>query len=252
VRAADQARDWTVAIAAAAGALLLVALAMRLPVKITTPEFPGLDPHRSETPLRVRWSGIHREVEKLVDPRFLFLPTSLSVVSNPHLGSGIADKFPALTSPSDLTFQPRDLRLEKLPPPVKMPSDPAAALEANPPGNLAMGMGRVDQTPPRLEARQAWVEVVAPSTGKVLLRQTLPVGALPDFPASDWGPAFFSATVNASGLVGSVVPMPAPTASEPFASLDSDSQEQLANFLEAKMFLGQRLPPGFYRISVGP
>ena len=237
--------------------LLLFLLVLRLPIRIEPPQFSELAPLAPASGLRVSWSG-HQTDEStaqaalLMDPTPLFMPTAFSVANRRQTSNRIGDKFPALTSPDDLKFRAGDLKLDQLPPPVAMPAGPAEALAANPPGNLGLGFGRSDQPEVPLPVRQAWVQVSAAGTGQIVLRAALPAGAVPDLLGSNWQPVTFSATVNAAGLVGSVIAMPAPPAQGGFLTLDADTAEQLANYLETKMFLGQRLAPGFYRISIAP
>ncbi len=187
-----------------------------------------------------------------MDPNPLFMPTAKSVTSERHGSTALGDRFQGLTVPGAFKFQPGDLRLDALPSPVALPATPAEALAANPPGNLTMGMGRTDQSGAALASRQAWVTVVAAGTGKILLRNALPPEVAPRLATADWDPVTFFANVNAAGLVGSIVPMPAAPTPGGFATLDSDTAQQLANYLERKMLLGLRLEPGFYRVSIGP
>lgn len=257
MNASAQARNWAFAFAGGGATLLLLFLTLRLPIGMTANDFTDLPPLAPGPALRVRWNGNQPEASvvqaaQLMDPTPLFMPTALSAASKRMIDKGIADRFPALTPKDALKFQTGDLRLEHLPSPVVLPDGPAEALAANPPGNLAMGFGRSDQLAQPLPAREAWVEVTAPGSGKVMLRIALPAGAIAGLPGSNWQPVYFSATVNATGLVGSVISMPAPPSDGGFLLLDAETAGQLANCLETRMDLGQRLPPGFYRISVGP
>jgi len=235
---------------------VLLALAVRIPVRSGS-WLGGEGASLGGTPLGVRW-GANRpeaalsEAAQLMDPNPLFMPTAKSVTSARHGSTGLGDRFQALTMPEAFKFQPGDLRLDKLPPPVPMPATPADALAANPPGNLTMGMGRTDHATLALAARQAWVTVTAPGTGKILLRKALLPQSVPRLVSDDWDPVYFSANVNAGGLVGSIVPMPSTATPGGFATLDSDTAQQLANYLERKLLLGLKLEPGFYQICVGP
>lgn len=252
-----QARNWTLALAGGAGVLLMLALALRLPIRIDPPAPFGLPSLQAGPGLRVHWGGNQpktsmMEAAQLMDPTPLFMPTPLSVTSKLLVGKGIGDRFPALTPADALKFRSGDLRIDQLPPPVAMPAGPADALEANPPGNLAMGFGRTDQASVPLPVRQAWVEITARGTGQVVLRTPLPSSAVLDLPVSNWAPVHFSANVGPAGLVGGLIALPAPPAEGGFLNLDADTAQQLANYLELKMVIGQRLASGFYRISVGP
>jgi hypothetical protein len=251
-----QARDWSVAVLGSGAVALVFVLLLELPVHVVHRDrdlpSPPLGP-----PLRVSWTGSEPEVSvvqsaKLLDPSPLFMPTPLSVSNKRLMDRGLADKFPVLTSADSLKFSAADLKLADLPPPILVPADPAAGLAAYPPGNLAMGLGRTDQEPVPLPKRQAWVEITAAGSGKTVLRAELAPGAVPGLPGSNWEPVCFAANVNASGLVGSVILMPAPPADGGFSALGADTVEELAKYLERTLGLGLRLKPGFYRISVGP
>ena len=167
------------------------------------------------------------------------------------IGTGIVEGLAAQIAEPPARFGQDHPGGERIPE-LALGGAPAEALAANPPGNLTMGMGRTDQSSVALSGRQAWVTVIAPGSGKILLRNALPPQAVPRLATADWEPVYFSANVNAAGLVGSIVPMPAAPAPGGFATLDSETAQQLANFLEQKMLLGLRLEPGFYRISIGP
>jgi hypothetical protein len=209
----------------------------------------------AEAPLQVQWGGNRpaaalTEAAQLMDPNPLFMPTAKSVTSERHGAAAMGERFPGLTG--GYKFSTGDLRLEGLPPPVGLPASAAEALAANPPGNLALGVGRTDLPPVILAGRQAWVTVTAPGTGKILYKKALLPEAVPELSSADWEPMVFSANVNAAGLVGSLVPLPGVPAGGGFATLDSDSAGRLANYLEHRLLLGLRLEPGFYRVSIGP
>jgi hypothetical protein len=87
------------------------------------------------------------------------------------------------------------------------------------------------------------VEATIIATGEKLLRNELAIEARPrgDKP---WEPVEFQAVVNTSGLV---VPLVV-TKSSGVEEVDA----HFRNFLARSFRIGQRLPPGFYRITVAP
>ena len=175
----------------------------------------------------------------LFDPTPLFLPTEWSsehkeyAVSEP---GGASHPYPP-----ELTFAVSALSLD-LPPPVEMPRSPAEALAGDPPGAPFLGLGRVDLPPGRLQPRGAFVEIVEAGSGRSVFARPVsdanPPGGAP------WQPMEFLAAVDAAGLVGPLVPTLRSGAYE----VDNFFQNYLADTLR----VGSRLPPGFYRITVGP
>lgn len=109
--------------------------------------------------------------------------------------------------------------------------------------SVAHGFGRADPTVVPLPARGGIVEVVSVATAEKLMARSLPIEARPpgDRP---WQPLEFSAVVNAAGLVGALEL----TASSRVEAVDN----YFKNYLVQQLRIGDRLPPGFYRITVGP
>jgi hypothetical protein len=109
--------------------------------------------------------------------------------------------------------------------------------------SVAHGFGRADPTVVPLPARGGIVEVVAVATAERIRPLPLAVEARPpgDRP---WQPLEFSAVVNAAGLVGALEL----TTSSRVEAVDN----YFKNYLVQQLRIGDRLPPGFYRITVGP
>ena len=238
----DNKRLWILSSLAGA-AILVFGIALFRPPR---PPAPSLPTHPKLTLGLGAATGasadpLFREDAEAHDPTPLFLPTRWNgseVSLPPREQGGAFENF----APR-LAFSTTQLALD-LPQAVGVPARPADALEANPPGQQFVGVGRSDRTPPVLTPRSAYVEVVDVGTGRRVLAQ-----ALADLPTAradsppqggDWE---FMAAVDAAGLVGTLVPtVRSGTAADGF----------FVTYLVENLRVGDRLPPGFYRISVGP
>ena len=107
----------------------------------------------------------------------------------------------------------------------------------------ALGFGRNEAVVVPLKPRGAFVEVVALATGRTVLAEALPLEARP---ATDrpWIPLEFTAAVDPAGLVA---PLLLTTGSR-VDVVDA----HFKNYLVRGYRIAERLPPGFYRITVGP
>ncbi len=175
----------------------------------------------------------------------LFLPTAYNAPSRPLLplepGRGYFDVDPG----TRLKYSP-DAPGLALPPMVRPPPDPVAAL-ANPPTPLARGLGHTDLEVAAHPPTGGRVDVYAASQTNSVLALPLPPGARPvlnGIPAAGWKPLEFVATVDEAGLVGT----PVLTVGSGLEQIDT----HFRHFLAGEFRLGDRLAPGFYRIVVGP
>jgi len=181
---------------------------------------------------------------QLYDPTPLFLPTEWNASQQP-LPAGVR---PQPGKEVFGTFEPKfqfgegGLRLP-LPPNGEMPASPVALLREPSPDPF-LGFDREDLRLPPLAARLGCLEVREMGTGRIVLAEDLP-----DEPASpakhtDWQPAEFLIVVTATGMLGRPVEM------------GSSNVEEVDVFFRnyfAKTFhLGEKLPPGRYRVIVGP
>ena len=105
------------------------------------------------------------------------------------------------------------------------------------------GLGRVDRPVPQLVERDAAVEVRRFSDGQaqVVLRE--PLQGLPAaVSAHDWPPVEYSVTVAPEGLLG----VPTLTVGSGVEVVDAF----FGGYLAREFRLGERLPPGFYRVCI--
>jgi hypothetical protein len=116
---------------------------------------------------------------------------------------------------------------------------------------LALGLGRGETLVVPLPPRGAFVEIVATRTGRRALSaqamtqvEKLAADARPpgDRP---WQPFEFLAAVDPAGLVGPLVIV------EPRSGVE-EVDRYFQDYLVQTVRVGERLKPGFYRISVGP
>ena len=176
----------------------------------------------------------------LLDPTPLFLPTrwnsSAKEIKAPEPGRGFPGFLP------DFHFLESRLTLY-LPPPVQTPISSADAVSSTPPGAPFLGIGEADFSGAPLVARSAYVEVFESDSGRRVLAEPIAAGALA-VTSDTWQPVEFMAAVDPSGLVGPLVRLVGSGVEGVDMSLKSALVERLK--------VGQRLPPGFYRICVGP
>jgi hypothetical protein len=176
----------------------------------------------------------------LRDPTPLFLPTEFNSSRKEYAPKEPGGAFSGFLP--EYVFDSTQLVLH-LPPAVAIPSSPAGALVDDPPGAPFIGFDRANPVLEPLSPRTAYVEVVNTATGRSLL--AMPVtDAHPPRTSVAWQPMEFIAAVNPAGLVGPVVP----TTRSGVDEIDAYFGRYLAETLR----IGQRLAPGFYRISVGP
>lgn len=181
-----------------------------------------------------------RERAELLDPTPLFVPTGK------NFGQG--------GLPAELQRQPgrvfqdfeakfqfaegglRGFGLETGLPPSSLPEILARGNEA-----LFAGFGEVETGRDPLGARAGFVAIKSLEAGGLTLNETLPAGAAP---AGEFPPVEFLVTVAPAGLVG-----------EPLLLLGSGAaavDEHFRTFLMGAYQIDRRLPPGSYRVTIGP
>ncbi len=97
-----------------------------------------------------------------------------------------------------------------------------------------------------LPGRAGFVEVRDAGTGRIVPGLAVSIEPGLKLPGDDrnWRPAEFLVAVTNAGMLGG----PVITASSDVEELDAFFRDYLAKNLH----LGERLPPGFYRVVVGP
>ncbi len=229
---------------ATAGAFTLVAIVAAL---FRTPATPAGRGPAPKVAVKLDASAVLRDEAALFDPTPLFLPTRFNAAPKPVELPEFGAAFP--NYPPKLGFEAAGLKLDALalPKPIADPPNPAiapgAVLAMPAPGPLAAGLGRTDAPVPSLAGRGAYVEIVSADSGRRWHAEALPESARPpgDRP---WTPLEFMAAIDPAGLVGPLVL----TARSGVEDVDAFFQDYLARTLR----VGERLAPGFYRISVGP
>lgn len=246
-------RVWVGAAAIAVGVIAGVTLLFRAP-RVTpaakSPATPAVEPIPGKpraavgiTRLDVEGgSTMLREEATLRDPTPLFLPTRwnaseevVPVVARVDPGRAFRSYGPWLE------FSESELKLN-LPPPVAVPRWPADAFAFDRPAQPFAGFGQTDRPVTALPERGAFVRVISENDGREVFAEALakarPPGDLP------WEPLAFVVAVDATG----VVRPPVLTESSRVASVDDYFQRYLTRTLH----VGERLAPGFYRVSIGP
>lgn len=228
-----------------AGAVVVVAA---LPVLFRAPHAAAPAAPPREIKVRLDSNPALRDEAAIFDPTPLFLPTKLNAAPRPldlpPPGAAFPDYQPRLG------FAEMELKLDALalPAPIGVPprpqTAPGAVLALPAPGALGLGFGRTDAAVTELKPRGGFVEITAAGDGRRLLSQPLPEAVRPPGGDKPWQPLEFVAAVDAAGLVGP----PVPTVRSGVEEVDTYFQNYLARTLR----VGERLPPGFYRICVGP
>jgi hypothetical protein len=179
-----------------------------------------------------------RDEAILFDLAPLFLPTKWNSTQkeSPRQEPGSLDPYPP-----KYAFGDNELRLPARA--VTVPATPTEALAAEPGGSSFPGFGRSPGAILPLAARGGFVEVFAASDGKQVLAMALR-DANPPAPSTGWWrPPEFLVAVDPSGLVGPLIL----TAGSGSGEVD----EYYRNYLAENFRLGDRLRPGFYRVSAG-
>jgi len=230
---APNRRAWTWA--STAGVIVIVWLAFLIrvpePRRTPTPEAPP-SPVGLVDPVVIQGT-------MLFDLTPLFLPTEFNSSRKDYVPTEPGSTFTGFAWRR--VFADSGLQLN-LPDAAAVPGNPAEALGDDPPGAPFIGFGRSDPKVEPLAPRGAYVEIVDAGSGRQLFGQAVADARPP--PSAPWKPMEFMAAVDPAGLVGPVVPT--------VRSGVSEVDDYFARYLEETLRVGQRLAPGFYRISVGP
>jgi hypothetical protein len=184
---------------------------------------------------------VTREDAMLRDPTPLFLPTEWNagnLVRPPSLAMGPDTRFqnfpPKLTQPETglrMAFEPM----------VTLPLSPAEGLRIGERLDPYGAIGRTDQVIRAIDERFGFVEVIRANDGQQVIAKALT--SMPGRTPPEWQPMELLVGISARGLEALTV----------ISSSGIEEWDQfIAAFLKSTLRLGERLPPGFYRVSVGP
>ncbi len=247
-----QKRRWAVAAGAAVGVAALVVWLFRGPIGVATSGQSGSAGGRTRPPVQIARpskSDLELKEEAFIrDLRPLFLPTALNAVPpEPRMAESRTpiELEISRAAGSELEFH----LLRELPPTAtlnELPAEKAAArdwVSADVPGPVLAGLGRGKAEVRAMRERGGFLEVRAAETGEIVLSEAIPVVARPPGEKA-WQPLELLATVEAAGLLAPLVVVEGSRADE----VDAHFRQ----YLSKSYRLGDRLPPGFYRIIVGP
>jgi hypothetical protein len=135
---------------------------------------------------------------------------------------------------------PPVVTLDGKPMETALPVDALSPFEA---GFTLQGLGRTEAAITKFTPRAGHLEVTALADGSRVLGLELPVEGQPPVEKS-WAPVEFIAVTDAAGLVSPLVV----TSGSRVDEVDSHFRSYLADNFR----LGDRLAPGFYRVTVSP
>lgn len=191
---------------------------------------------------------LFQEEAELRDMRPLFLPTERNAaLPEPRLEAGrtFLDNETLKLSLTDTEAQ-----VSRVLPPIALLNgermEEAKPIDALSPKENALSLesfGRRGTKLTPLAARSAFLQVTALEDGKIVLSQELPRNAAPPGDKA-WAPIEIVATVDPAGLVGALVVTE--------GSRVEETDAHFKNFLAHNFLIGDRLAPGFYRITVSP
>ena len=243
---------WAVAAAGAIAVLVALVTLFRLPPPVTlVPPAPAaaVTARPIVQMAKATEADVLAEEMALRDMRPLFLPTERVNVTLP-----LPRREPGRTFLDDATLKLGISEAEisishDLPPAATLGDKPAEkagavdALTADQGGIGLPGFGRAEEKIQPLRGRGGFVEVRSAATGRVVLSEVLPLEARP---AGDkaWEPLEMLAAVDATGLASPL----AITSSSRVEEVDA----HFRRFLSRQFRIGERLPPGYYRIVIGP
>jgi hypothetical protein len=188
------------------------------------------------------------EEAELRDLRPLFLPTERNAaLPEPRLEPGrtFLDN-----DQLNRTYTDSEAQVSKDLPPITTlagkPVEQAGPLDALSPAENTWSLQSFGRETARVQpvpTRSGYLEVAAFTDGEIALAAELPMSARPSGDKS-WGPIELMGVIDAAGLVG------------PLVVTDGSRVEEIdthfKNYLAQKYRIGDRLSPGFYRITVAP
>lgn len=250
-RAEDFRRTW---IAAGAGAAIVVA-GVGFFFSLAAPRGPELAPGAPASPRLVELARTTTENSLLAEEAAmrdltpLFLPTPRNVMPREPAVREPGDRFLDVQAPQYLFTPAAPPIAQALPPAVTMNGKPVAAARpmdvfgADAPPIGLFGLGRGEARVVTVPERGAAIEVTALATGQRVPMAPLPPEARPPTDHA-WQPLEFLIVVDPAGLVE----RPTLVTGSRLPEVDQHFQ----NYLVRRLQIGERLAPGFYRITIGP
>ena len=242
---------WVVAAVGAIAIVTILLLLFRVPAPVTALSRPPVSstPKAQMQIARTDETDVLLRTEaELRDLRPLFLPTERNAaLSEPRLEPGRTFLRAEILKP---TFSDADAQISKaLPAIVQLGGKPmldatVADVFCPQEQRLTMeGFGRGAATVTPLEPRGGYVEVSAMKDGRRVLGMKIPISGKPAVDKA-WAPLELIGVVDAAGLVSPLVVTDGSRVDE----VDAHFRTYLAQTFR----IGERLPPGFYRITVAP
>lgn len=242
---ASASRRWlSAAVGGAAVTVIIISLFSASP--LVSPPEDGDAPLSAGFAVKVElaWQGDALLIEEVAlrDPTPLFLPTpwnagedALAMNAPREPGGAFQDYAP------HFTFPETELQIE-FRAPAKIPANAADALATTYADAGVLGLGRVDRANPTLQSRDGFIEIVSAADGALMMREPLTNVGLSQ--GRTWQPLEFMVAVDSAGAVRP----PVLTESSRVSQVDSFFEEYLVRVFH----IGERLAPGFYRVSIGP
>jgi hypothetical protein len=239
----------------AAGGAIVVAATLAVLFRVPAPSILlPTQPPRTATAPAVRMARpddadlLLKQEAELRDLRPLFLPTERNAaLAEPRLEPG---RTFLENENLKLTFSDAEVQVAKDLPPVATlngkPTESAAPVDAfatDAAGTSLLGFGRAKAEVAPFESRGGCIEVTAAEDGRHVLSAVLPIELRPPG-GKPWTPLEFMAFVDAAGLASPLVVTE--------GSRVDEVDVYFRNFLARQFRIGERLPPGFYRITVAP
>lgn len=189
-----------------------------------------------------------QEQATLFDPTPLFLPTEWNTNQRP-LPTTVQRQPGQIFRPYDPrpVYGAAELTLP-IGAALSSPKSPVELLK-DPTHDPFLAFDREDVPLTPLSPRTGVVEVRKVTTGEMVFVRNLDAEAILPAGRPDWQPAEFLIAVTAAGLLGRPLQgRPVDTANADIEEVDAFFRDYLVNTLH----LGERLPPGMYRVVVGP
>lgn len=247
---ADSKRAWLAAVLGSAG--VLGAVAVLFGFSRPPAVGPAVAPPTVRQPLELagaRASELLAEEAAMRDLTPLFLPTERNAAPKKLEMREPGDRFLDVQLPQLSFSDAAPPLLRSLPAPVTLNGKPvaqarptdAAGLDA--PATPLFGFGRGETEVGDLRPRGALIEIVSSNDGKQIVSDSLPPEARPAT-EQNWQPLEFLVVVDAAGLVD----RPTLVTGSRAAEVD----QHFENYLVKRYRIGDRLRPGFYRITLAP